>query len=136
MGRMGAGTGWGLHFQRTRKSGRGFPTALSEKIAMTLTVIEGTGLDVEEPNWDVLIPNAGRSKAGNNSGWREVARAEWRRVTAAMRAAGAEPMLYAELPHAHHMFDAVTGVRSDCVASAVAAFLGIVYARHMAAQGS
>ena len=55
---------------------------------MTFTVIDGSGLDVEEPNWDVLIPNAGRSKAGDNGAWREVARTEWRRVTAAMRAAG------------------------------------------------
>ncbi|MBB3264046.1 phage terminase small subunit [Azospirillum sp. OGB3] len=55
---------------------------------MTLTVIDGAGLDIEEPDWDALIPNAGRSKAGDNSRWRAVAGQEWRRVTAAMRAAG------------------------------------------------
>jgi P27 family predicted phage terminase small subunit len=55
---------------------------------MALSVVEGAGLDVEEPGWDLLIPNAGKSKAGDNRPWRDLAASEWRRVTAAMRAAG------------------------------------------------
>lgn len=55
---------------------------------MSITVIPGTGLDVEEPDWSLLIPDAGRSKAGSNEHWRALAASEWRRITAAMRAAG------------------------------------------------
>lgn len=54
---------------------------------MTFATIAGSGLDVEEPEWSILIPNAGRSKAGNNESWRNLAHSEWLRVTSAMRQA-------------------------------------------------
>lgn len=54
---------------------------------MTFQVIEGAGLDIEEPDWSLLLPD-GRLKAAKNQQWRDVAAAEWRRVTAALRAAG------------------------------------------------
>ncbi|WP_157521196.1 alpha/beta hydrolase [Mycobacterium sp. ACS4331] len=54
--------------------------------------------------------------------------------SAALRSAGAPTVLYAELPNAHHMFDALASVRAHLVAQNVAAFLGIVYARHLAAR--
>lgn len=54
---------------------------------MTITVFPGADLDVEEPDWLLLIPDAGRSKSGNNGRWRELASQEWRRVVAALRSA-------------------------------------------------
>ncbi len=53
--------------------------------------------------------------------------------SAALRAAGAETVLHAELPNAHHMFDAVGSVRSHLVAEAAADFLGVIYGKHVAA---
>ncbi len=55
-----------------------------------------------------------------------------RALCAALRAADAETVVHAELPNAHHMFDAVASVRSHLVAESAAAFLGIVYGRHLA----
>jgi acetyl esterase/lipase len=49
---------------------------------------------------------------------------------AALRAAGAATVCYAELPNAHHAFDTVATVRSRLVADAVADFLGVVYGRY------
>jgi acetyl esterase/lipase len=54
---------------------------------------------------------------------------------AALRDAGAETICHAELPNAAHAFDTATSVRSRVVADAVAAFLGIIYARHPRAAG-
>jgi acetyl esterase/lipase len=53
---------------------------------------------------------------------------------AALRAAGADTVVHAELPNAHHAFDMVATVRSQIVADAVAQFLGIAYARHVHTQ--
>jgi acetyl esterase/lipase len=50
---------------------------------------------------------------------------------AALHEAGAETVCYAELPNAHHAFDAVATIRSQLVADAAAAFLGIAYGRHL-----
>lgn len=55
---------------------------------MNLAVIEGGDLDVEEPDWSVLIPDKGKAKGGDNSAWRLIAAQEWRRLVAAMRSAG------------------------------------------------
>jgi hypothetical protein len=53
---------------------------------------------------------------------------------AALRAAGAATVCYAELPNAHHAFDTVATVRSRLVADAVADFLGVVYGRYARAR--
>jgi acetyl esterase/lipase len=50
---------------------------------------------------------------------------------AALRAAGAATVCYAELPHAHHAFDTVATIRSRLIAGAVADFLGVVYRRYV-----
>lgn len=55
---------------------------------------------------------------------------------AALDRAGAHTVAYAEIPNAHHLFDAVATLRCQMSAEAVAAFLGIVYGRHIFAQGS
>lgn len=55
---------------------------------MTFAAISGEGRDIEEPDWSLLIPNQGRSKAGDNGKWREYAHREWLRATAALREAG------------------------------------------------
>jgi acetyl esterase/lipase len=49
---------------------------------------------------------------------------------AALRAAGAATVCYAELPNAHHAFDTIATVRSRLTADAVAEFLGVVYGRY------
>ena len=54
---------------------------------------------------------------------------------AALTAAGAGTVAYAEIPNAHHAFDTIATVRCQLTAEAVAAFLGIVYGRHLAAGG-
>ncbi|MCW1957090.1 MAG: alpha/beta hydrolase [Mycobacterium sp.] len=51
----------------------------------------------------------------------------------ALRSAGAATVAYAEVPDAHHAFDAIGTLRCQLTAEAVAAFLGIVYGRHLAA---
>lgn len=52
----------------------------------------------------------------------------------ALRTAGARTVAYAEIPNAHHAFDAIATLRCQLAAEAVAAFLGIVYGRHLAAR--
>ncbi len=51
---------------------------------------------------------------------------------AALRQAGAATVAHAELPNAHHAFDAVATVRSQMVSDTVADFLGVSYGRHRA----
>lgn len=53
------------------------------------------------------------------------------RFCTALRDAGVETVCHAEIPNAAHAFDTATSVRSHVVADAVAAFLGIVYGRHL-----
>ena len=53
---------------------------------------------------------------------------------AALRAAGASTVAYAELANAHHAFDITPTVRSRLAANAVADFLGVVYGRRASAQ--
>jgi acetyl esterase/lipase len=50
-----------------------------------------------------------------------------RAFCAALRAAGAPTVAYAELANAHHAFDITPTVRSRLAANAVADFLGVVY---------
>lgn len=52
----------------------------------------------------------------------------------ALRAAGARTVVHAEIPNAHHAFDAIATLRCQITAEAVAAFLGIVYGRHVTAR--
>jgi acetyl esterase/lipase len=52
-----------------------------------------------------------------------------RTFCAALRAAGAPTVAYAELANAHHAFDITPTVRSRLAANAVADFLGVVYGR-------
>jgi acetyl esterase/lipase len=52
-----------------------------------------------------------------------------RTFCAALRAAGASTVAYAELANAHHAFDITPTVRSRLAANAVADFLGVVYGR-------
>lgn len=59
-----------------------------------------------------------------------------RAFDAALRAADAPTVAYAEIPNAHHAFDALATLRCQLAAEAVAAFLGIVYGRHRSALGS
>ena len=57
-----------------------------------------------------------------------------REFCAALRASGARSVSYAELPNAHHAFDTIATLRCQLATEAVAAFLGIVYGRHIAAR--
>ena len=52
---------------------------------------------------------------------------------AALRAAGARTVGFAEIPSAHHAFDTIATLRCQLAAEAVAAFLGVVYGRHRTA---
>jgi acetyl esterase/lipase len=52
-----------------------------------------------------------------------------RAFCAALRAAGAPTVAYAELANAHHAFDITPTVRSRLAANSVADFLGVVYGR-------
>lgn len=52
---------------------------------------------------------------------------------AALKAVGANTVSLAELPNAHHAFDAIATIRCQMAAEAVAAFLGTIYGRHVAA---
>ncbi|MDI3313945.1 MAG: alpha/beta hydrolase [Mycobacterium sp.] len=56
--------------------------------------------------------------------------AQARSFCAALRAAGAATVCYAELPNAHHAFDTVATARSRLTADAVADFLGAIYGRY------
>jgi len=55
---------------------------------MTLEIVQGSGLDIDEPDWSLLVPNQGRSRADSNRPWREYAHREWLRITSALRDAG------------------------------------------------
>ncbi len=55
---------------------------------MTLETFPGSSADIEEPDWNALIPNKGKSKAGSNQSWRDYAHREWLRTVAALRMAG------------------------------------------------
>ncbi len=55
---------------------------------MMLETVQGGGLDIDEPDWSLLIPNQGRSRADSNRPWREYAHCEWLRITSALRDAG------------------------------------------------
>lgn len=57
-----------------------------------------------------------------------------RTFAAALRAAGARTVSYAELPNAHHAFDTIATLRCQLAAEAVATFLGIAYGRHVSAR--
>ncbi len=65
-----------------------------------------------------------------------VPRSQAHRFNAALRAAGARTVVYAEIPGAHHAFDTIATLRCQLAAEAVASFLGIVYGRHQAARRS
>ena len=56
-----------------------------------------------------------------------------RAFDAALRAAGAPTVAFAEIPNAHHAFDTIATLRCQLAAESVAAFLGISYGRHLAA---
>jgi len=64
-----------------------------------------------------------------------VPHAQARAFAGALRVAGARTVSYAEIPHAHHAFDTIATLRCQMAAEAVAAFLGIIYGRHVAARG-
>ena len=64
-----------------------------------------------------------------------IPRAQAAGFSAALTKAGARTVAYAEIPHAHHAFDTIATLRCQLTAEAVAAFLGIVYGRHLAAGG-
>ena len=55
---------------------------------MTLETFQGDGLKIDEPDWSLLIPNQGRTKADSNRSWRDYAHREWLRITAELRDAG------------------------------------------------
>jgi acetyl esterase/lipase len=55
---------------------------------------------------------------------------------AALRDAGVETVCHAELPNAAHAFDTASSVRSQLVADAVAAFLGIAYGRYLSRRAA
>jgi acetyl esterase/lipase len=57
-----------------------------------------------------------------------------REFCTALRASGARSVSYAELPNAHHAFDTIATLRCQLASEAVAAFLGIVYGRHVSAR--
>ncbi len=52
----------------------------------------------------------------------------------ALRGVGAGTVAHAEIPNAHHAFDAIATLRCQMTAEAVAAFLGIIYGRHVEAR--
>ncbi|MFN8227244.1 MAG: alpha/beta hydrolase [Mycobacterium sp.] len=56
-----------------------------------------------------------------------IPRGQARGFVDALRTAGARTVGYAELPNAHHAFDALATVRAQIAADAVADFLGIAY---------
>lgn len=63
-----------------------------------------------------------------------VPRSQAEGFAAALRSAGARTVAHAEIPNAHHAFDAIATLRCQMTAEAVAAFLGIVYGRHVTAR--
>ena len=54
----------------------------------TLGAVQGGGLDIEEPDWLLLIPKVEKTKADKNKRWREYAHREWLRITSELREAG------------------------------------------------
>lgn len=60
-----------------------------------------------------------------------IPRAQARDFVTALRGAGAPVVAHAELPNAHHAFDALATARSQLTADAVAQFLGVAYGRHL-----
>src|SRR4051812_28051205 len=50
-----------------------------------LQTVHGGGLDINEPDWSLLIPDQKGTKAGSNKRWRDYAHQEWLRITAEMR---------------------------------------------------
>ncbi|MGB3480858.1 MAG: alpha/beta hydrolase [Mycobacterium sp.] len=60
-----------------------------------------------------------------------IPRAQARDFVTALRGAGAPVVAHAELPNAHHAFDALATVRSQLAADAVAQFLGVTYGSHI-----
>ncbi len=65
-----------------------------------------------------------------------VPRSQAEGFAAALRDAGAATVAHAEIPNAHHAFDAIATMRCQMTAESVAAFLGIVYGRHVEARDS
>lgn len=55
---------------------------------MNLTTFPGSGGDIEEPDWELLIPNQSQNEAESNAKWRRRAHQEWLRIAAALRDAG------------------------------------------------
>lgn len=55
---------------------------------MTLGTVQGGGLDIEEPDWQLLIPKIEKTKADRNKLWRDYAHREWLRITSELREAG------------------------------------------------
>jgi acetyl esterase/lipase len=62
--------------------------------------------------------------------------AQARGFHAALQDAGARTVAYAELPKAHHAFDAIATLRCQAASEAVAGFMGTIYGRHVAARSS
>ncbi|MGI9124407.1 MAG: alpha/beta hydrolase fold domain-containing protein [Mycobacterium sp.] len=63
-----------------------------------------------------------------------VPRSQAQAFATALRQAGARTVAHAEIPNAHHFFDHIATLRCQITAEAVAAFLGVIYGRHLAAQ--
>lgn len=57
---------------------------------MTLATFPGSGSEVEEPDWESLIPDQAWTGHDfeSNASWRERAHREWLRIVAALREAG------------------------------------------------
>ena len=55
---------------------------------MALTTFPGSGAEVEEPDWELMIPDQTRGEPESNASWRERAHREWLRITMALRDAG------------------------------------------------
>jgi hypothetical protein len=57
-------------------------------LEMVLTTFPGSGAEVEEPDWELMIPDQTRGEPESNASWRERAHREWLRITMALRDAG------------------------------------------------
>src|ERR1044071_8771616 len=55
---------------------------------MALTQFPGGAADIDEPNWELLIPNEYPPTNRDNSDWRDYAHREWLRITSVMRESG------------------------------------------------
>ena len=47
---------------------------------MALTTFPGSGAEVEEPDWELMIPDQTRGEPESNASWRERAHREWLRI--------------------------------------------------------